>query len=172
MAEVYHILPEVTTGKMRTPSKSQQFPAKFCAPIHRKYTIYGHPWVFLRESVFSVGRDPCVPPPGTHFSAGHAGPALRDGIPSARQRHAVIARSVATRQSVFLFWGDGFPRQCSHWLGMTGNGRTESFAPTRGYRRFLRGTSYPKGICSAARHGRTASSTIFARENGNAYASG
>ena len=24
-----------------------------------------------------VGRDPCVPPPGTHFSAGHAGPALR-----------------------------------------------------------------------------------------------
>ena len=45
MAEVYHILPEVTTGKMRTPSKSQQFPAKFCAPIHRKYTIYGHPWV-------------------------------------------------------------------------------------------------------------------------------
>ena len=52
---------------------------------------------------------------------------------------------------------DGFPRQCSHWLGMTGNGRTESFAPTRGYRRFLRGTSYPKGICSAALHGRTAS---------------
>ena len=33
MAEVYHILPEVTTGKMRMPSKSQQFPAKFCAPI-------------------------------------------------------------------------------------------------------------------------------------------
>ena len=27
-----------------------------------------------------VGRDPCVPPPGTHFSAGHAGPALRDGM--------------------------------------------------------------------------------------------
>ena len=27
-----------------------------------------------------VGRTPCVPPPGTHFSAGHAGPALRDGM--------------------------------------------------------------------------------------------
>ena len=44
-----------------------------------------------------------------------------DGVPSARQRRAVIARSVATRQSVFLFWGDGFPRQCEHWLGMTGS---------------------------------------------------
>ena len=33
MTEVYHILPEVTTGKMRMQSKSQQFPAKFCAPI-------------------------------------------------------------------------------------------------------------------------------------------
>ena len=51
-------------------------------------------------------------------------------VPPARQRRAVIARStprvlasrrVATRQSVFLFWGDGFPRQCSHWLGMPGS---------------------------------------------------
>ena len=70
---------------------------------------------------------------------------------SLRQRFALTPPSQREAR------GDGFPRQCSHWLGMTGNGRTESFAPTRGYRRFPGGTSYPKGICSAARHGRTVS---------------
>ena len=119
----------------------------------------------------------------------------RPDVPSARQRRAVRpplgggcrrsrlgeknAWHLSLRQRFALTppsqreaRGDGFPRQCSHWLGMTGNGRTESFAPTRGYRRFLRGTSYPKGICPAVRHGRTASPTIFARGNGDAYASG
>ena len=39
--------------------------------------------------------------------------------------------------------GDGFPRQCEHWLGMTAQ------------RCRADGTSYPKGICSAALHCRT-----------------
>ena len=39
--------------------------------------------------------------------------------------------------------GDGFPRQCEHWLGMTARQRRAD------------GTSYPKGICSAALHCRT-----------------
>ena len=43
--------------------------------------------------------------------------------------------------------GDGFPRQCEHWLGMT----------VRRCR--ADGTSYPKGICSAALHCRTPSPT-------------
>ena len=43
--------------------------------------------------------------------------------------------------------GDGFPRQCEHWLGMTA-------LPCR-----ANGTSYPKGICSAALHCRTPSPT-------------
>ena len=113
-------------------------------------------------------------------------PRVGDGVPSARQRRAVRpplgggcrrsrlgeknAWHLSLRQRFALTppsqreaRGDGFPRQCSHRLGMTGNGRTESSAPTRGYRRFLRGTSYPKGICSAARHGRTASLTRFLR---------
>ena len=36
--------------------------------------------MFLRESVFSVGRDPCVPPKNAYPAAGHAGPALQDGM--------------------------------------------------------------------------------------------
>ena len=55
---------------------------------------------------------PCMTAP-YHF--------VGDGVPSARQRRAVIARSAAPRQSVFLFWGDGFPRQSADWLGMTGS---------------------------------------------------
>ena len=43
--------------------------------------------------------------------------------------------------------GDGFPRQCEHWLGMTARQRRAD------------GTSYPKGICSAALHCRTPSPT-------------
>ena len=43
--------------------------------------------------------------------------------------------------------GDGFPRQCEHWLGMTAR------------RCRADGTSYPKGVCSAALHGRTPSPT-------------
>ena len=43
--------------------------------------------------------------------------------------------------------GDGFPRQCEHWLGMTARqGRAD-------------GASYPKGICSAALRCRTPSPT-------------
>ena len=53
----------------------------------------------------------------------------------------VIARSEATRQSVLLYSGDGFPRQCApqgyllrgeHWLGMTarGGGGTSGTLPT------------------------------------------
>ena len=43
--------------------------------------------------------------------------------------------------------GDGFPRQCEHWLGMTARQRRAD------------GTSYPKGICPAALHCRTPSPT-------------
>ena len=43
--------------------------------------------------------------------------------------------------------GDGCPRQCEHWLGMTAR------------RCRAEGTSYPKGICSAALHCRTLSPT-------------
>ena len=43
--------------------------------------------------------------------------------------------------------GDGFPRQCEHWLGMTAR------------RCRADGTSYPKGICSATLHCRTPSPT-------------
>ena len=43
--------------------------------------------------------------------------------------------------------GNGFPRQCEHWLGMTAR------------RCRVDGTSYPKGICSAALHCRTPSPT-------------
>ena len=108
----------------------------------------------------------CKAPSGRGLSAQPTGGEKNAWHLSLRQRFALTPPSQREAR------GDGFPRQCSHWLEMTGNGRTESFAPTRGYRRFLRGTSYPKGICSAALHGRTASSTIFARENGDAYASG
>ena len=67
---VYHILPEVTTGKMRTLGFFDRLvrrPARGAA-------------LFFLGGYAPVGRDPCVPPPGTHFSAGHAGPALRDGM--------------------------------------------------------------------------------------------
>ena len=47
-------------------------------------------------------------------------PPPRGGL-TARRCRAVIARRAATRQSVFLFWGDGFPRQSADWLGMTGS---------------------------------------------------
>ena len=43
--------------------------------------------------------------------------------------------------------GDGFPRQCGHWLGMTARQCRAN------------GASYPKGICSAALHCRTPSPT-------------
>ena len=43
--------------------------------------------------------------------------------------------------------GNGFPRQCEHWLGMTARQRRAD------------GASYPKGICSAALHCRTPSPT-------------
>ena len=126
MAEVYHILPEVTTGKMRTPSKSQQFPAKFCAPIHRKHTIYGHPWVFLRESVFSVGRDPCVPPKNAYPAAGHTGPALRGAAviqggqsrPPLQTRndrkHRRAARHARSVRS-FIYWSRGGIYRATMW---------------------------------------------------------
>ncbi len=142
MAEVYHILPEVTTGKMRTPSKSQQFTAKFCAPVHRKYTIYGHPWVFLRESVFSVGRDPCVPPKNAYPPYG-------------------VRRSYRADRVLHPYKAEQEPRE-------TGRRTPRAFVPLRSTagRRPLRndrewdgGTSYPKGICSAALHGRTPSPT-------------
>ena len=35
-----------------------------------------------------VGRGPCAPPPGTHFSAGHMGPALQVHTPPKKQRGA------------------------------------------------------------------------------------
>ena len=85
---------------------------------------------------------PMCPAAGYAFFGGARGPRptgryveprVGDGVftvPSARQRRAVIARRAAPWQSVFLFWGDGFPRRCSHRLGMTGKGRTESSAPT------------------------------------------
>ena len=136
---------------------------------------------------------------GSRPTGRYVEPRVGDGVPdapSARQRRAVRpplgggcrrssrlgeknAWHLSLRQRFALTppsqreaRGDGFPRQSADWLGMTGNGRTESFAPTSVYRGFPGGTSYPKGICSAALHGRTASPTIFARENGNAYASG
>ena len=108
--------------------------------------------------------------------AGHAGPALQgavvawggqgrsplhvlcgtSGTPS--PTHLVIASQSAPRSK--CPWGtdwrgnpfphkgkDGFPRQCERWLGMTARRcRTD-------------GTSYPKGICSAALHCRTPSPT-------------
>ena len=46
---------------------------------HTRGAPQGAPRCFL-GGMHPVGRDPCVPPPGTHFSAGHAGPALRDGM--------------------------------------------------------------------------------------------
>ena len=69
----------------------------------------------------------CVPGGGAHGprpTGRCVEPRVGDGVldvPSARQRRAVIARRVAPRQSVFLFWGDGFPRQSADWLGMTGS---------------------------------------------------
>ena len=87
----------------KSPPKSQQFPTKFCAPIQnmeispetvaqgaeecyiltvnriRAAPLAGRRVVFFGGDA-PVGRDPCIPPPGTHFSAGHAGPALRDGM--------------------------------------------------------------------------------------------
>ncbi len=87
----------------KSPPKSQQFPTKFCAPIQNmeispETVAQGAEECYIltvnriraaprkvRRVVFlggyaPVGRDPCVPPPGTHFSAEHAGPALRDGM--------------------------------------------------------------------------------------------
>ena len=57
----------------------------------------------------------------------------------------------------YAFFGGARGPRPTGYGGHTG--RTESSAPTRGYRRFLCGTSYPKGICSAALHGRTPSPT-------------
>ena len=48
--------------------------------------------------------------------------------------------------------GDGFPRQCGHWLGMTARQCRAN------------GASYPKGICSAALHCRTPSPTVVMRQ--------
>ncbi len=95
----------------------------------RAAPLAGRRVVFLRGYV-PVGRDPCVPPPGTHFSAGHAGPAPTDGMlnrvsgttsrrpisAAAPRCHCVrstqrvlASRCVATRQSVFLFLGRRIP---------------------------------------------------------------
>ena len=45
--------------------------------------------LFLRESVFSVGRDPCVPPKNAYPAAGHTGPALQDGMLNRAKRDIV-----------------------------------------------------------------------------------
>ena len=45
--------------------------------------------LFLRESVFSVGRDPCVPPKNAYPAAGHTGPALQDGMLNRAKRDVV-----------------------------------------------------------------------------------
>ena len=71
--------------------------------------------------------------------------------------------------------GDGFPRQCEHWLGMTArrrraDGTSGTPSPTKSQRGRCKkggqsrpplrnGTSYPKGICFAALHYRTPSPT-------------
>ena len=101
---------------------------------------------------FLCRAGPMCPAAGYAFFGGAHGPRptgryveprVGDGVPSARRCRAVIARSVATRQFVFLFWGDGFPRQCAHWLGMTalradtslsegGEGETDSHASDGG----------------------------------------
>ena len=47
--------------------------------------------MFLRESVFSVGRDPCVPPKNAYPAAGHTGPALQDGMLNRAKRDVVDA---------------------------------------------------------------------------------
>ena len=53
---------------------------------------------------------------------------------------------------------NGFPRQCAHWLGMTGERGGQSRPPYRAEQEPRgNGTSYPQGICSAALHGRTPS---------------
>ena len=46
-----------------------------------------------------------------------------DGVPTSRQRGSAAL-------------GDGFPRQCAHWLGMTGNGADDSVRP---YKRTVKG---------------------------------
>ena len=80
--------------------------------------------VFLGVCTCRAG--PMCPAAGYAFFGGARGPRptgqvryppVGDGVPTSRQRGSTAL-------------GDGFPRQCSHWLGMTGNGRTESSAPT------------------------------------------
>ena len=66
-------VPACKSGEYNPPPSVPHMDGKRAAP--RK----GRRVVFL-GGYAPVGRDPCVPPPGTHFSAGHAGPALRDGM--------------------------------------------------------------------------------------------
>ena len=65
-----------------------------------------------------------------------------DRVTGVAIRFPVAALVIQGGQSRPPLQRDGFPRQSADWLGMTGNG-----------------TSYPKGICSAALHCRTPSPT-------------
>ena len=139
---------------------------------------------------FLCRAGPMCPAAGYAFFGGARGPRptgryveprVGDGVPTSRQRGSAAL-------------GDGFPRQCAHWLGMTAlradtslseggeEGRIptpvtaghtgpalqgaaviqggQSRPPLQSRTRTARnGTSYPKGICSAALHGRTPSPT-------------
>ena len=96
---------------------------------------------------------------------------------SSAPTHLVIAsQSADWRGNPFPYKGkDGFPRQCEQWLGMTArrcraDGTSGTPSPTKSQRGRCKkggqsrpplrnGTSYPKGICSAALHCRTPSPT-------------
>ena len=65
------------------------------------------------------------PAAGYAFFGGAHGPR-----PTGQVRYPPVGDGVSTsRQRGSAALGDGFPRQCAHWLGMTGNGRTTLSAP-------------------------------------------
>ena len=88
---------------------------------HTRGAPQGAPRCFFLGGVCTCRAGPMCPAAGYAFFGGARGPRptgryveprVGDGVPnvpSARQRRAVIARSVATRQSVFLFWGRRIP---------------------------------------------------------------
>ena len=116
-------VPACKSGEYNPPPSVPHMDGKRAAPRKgRRVVFFG--------GVCTCRAGPMCPAAGYAFFGGARGPRptgryveprVGDAVPTARQRRAVIARSVATRQSVFLFWGDGFPRQSADWLGMTGS---------------------------------------------------
>ena len=115
-------VPACKSGEYNPPPSVPHMDGKRAAPHPGRRVVF--------VGVCTCRAGPMCPAAGYAFFGGAHGPRptgryveprVGDGVPSARQRRAVIARSVATRQSVFLFWGDGFPRQSADWLGMTGS---------------------------------------------------